>query len=180
MTSEHFVEYELRCCQCGYDLRTISFNRSCPECGFSVMLTACDIAERVKSIVVGFVSSAQLNKLVTVAANTSYRLDQVTFLSNAHDFVIEARRTPRDPPSPPGKEHVNARELCLAVRDLARIEFGSAARDKLDQWQLATNQDVGRLVGQMIKYGAMKPSPGESEEDFSSPQCPNPGALDTT
>jgi uncharacterized repeat protein (TIGR04138 family) len=177
--ANHIVEYEFRCCHCGYDLRTLSFETACPECGIEVLISACDIAERVKSGPVGREGSCQFTRLVAVAANTAYVLDAVSFLWRAHQFLDEARRDPADLNSLPGNAPVTARELCFAVRDLAIVEFGSAFRARLCDWQLPTNEDVGRCVAEMIKYGAMKVDAGDSEQDFASQHCPSPCAKDT-
>lgn len=168
------VEYHLACSHCGYDLYTIAYEATCPECGFLLMLSLCDAAERAKGITVGLMSNAPPAALGVLAANTTHTLDGVMFFWYALRFSTEATRGPNDSPVVPGRHQVSARRLCLAIRDLAFVEFGASANDRLAQWKLATRQDVATFVEDMIRFDVMKKSADDSMTDFASPDCPDP------
>ncbi len=158
MASQHVVEYELHCRRCGYDLRTLGFDGACPECGRPILMTAYEIYEKINQGHVSTARMAGLNKLIEVAARSTYVLDAVLFLWGAHHFVIQAKRQPEDDPVMPSSQDVPAAQLCQAIQDLARIEFGAQASSQLAQWRLATHEQVDELVSLMIQHGVMTSS----------------------
>ena len=115
MPTVRSLEYHLACANCGYDLFTISYEATCPECGFLVMLTLCDVAERTKGIPVGLMVNAHPRNLGVMAANTTHTLDAVMFLWYALRFSTGATRGPDDAPVVPGRQQVSAGRLCLAI-----------------------------------------------------------------
>ena len=62
--------------------------------------------------------------------------------------------------------HVNGRELCEGVRQLAIQHFGYMALTVLKYWGICSTQDVGEIVFNLIDSGDLKKTPSDSRSDF--------------
>ncbi|MEX2213850.1 MAG: hypothetical protein WD768_06970 [Phycisphaeraceae bacterium] len=178
MSAPSFIEYHLICHQCGYDLYRQSHDGHCPECGVEVALAVYDAAMRAKRTPFGLTNDPRHTPLGTVAATTSYSLDAVVFLWFAYHFALESRCGPNRPSILPGRGEVDARDLCLAVRDLAVVEFGRSALPRLTEWGLDTRQGVAALTGELIRHRSLTLRRGlslaEFAQHFEYPDCPDP------
>ncbi len=155
-----------------YDLRTLRYDGACPECGFEILLTLCDVADRAKRD--PGAESAVMSRLVDLAANTSRTLEAAMFMFCALQFAVQSEIRPSEPSV--GATHVDARHLCLAVRDLARVEFGKSFAKQLAEWCFTTSEEVGDCVVEMIRYSVMQTGSEDSVEDFRASSCPDPVA----
>jgi uncharacterized repeat protein (TIGR04138 family) len=167
------VDYHLTCHGCGYDLYGLAVDSDCPECGTPFLLILCDIAERAKAMPLIPFGDQALSRLGNVAARTSHTLDAVVFLYRSYRFAVEARRRPLEALGV-GDGNIDGRHLCLAVRDFARAEFGASAPQWLASWGLTTREGVGKLLGDMVRHGAMRLGSGESADSFITADCPDP------
>ncbi|MCH7790895.1 MAG: hypothetical protein IID31_01255 [Planctomycetes bacterium] len=67
-----------------------------------------------------------------------------------------------------GEHHVNGRQLCEGLRDLALNRYGLLARTVLSRWGVHATDDFGRIVFAMIDAGLMRKSDEDRLEDFAS------------
>jgi uncharacterized repeat protein (TIGR04138 family) len=144
------------------------------------MLTLCDIADRAQSNAATFIGNENVRRLEAVAHDTHHTLAAEAFVNDALRFASEAARRRMDAPIFPGTDHVNAQRLCLAIRDFAMIQFGESAAARLSAWHIATSREVGQLVRDMVRFGAMRTGPRDSFDDFDAPDCPNPAETVST
>ena len=68
----------------------------------------------------------------------------------------------------PGDEsrHVNGRQLCQGLRDLAIERYGLLARAVLRHWGITRTEDFGTIVYSMIDRGELRSSTKDTMEDF--------------
>ncbi len=64
------------------------------------------------------------------------------------------------------QSHVTGRQLCFALRDLAKDRWGMLARSVLDQWNIHATIDFGNMVYLLIRYNYMRKTDEDSLEDF--------------
>ena len=76
----------------------------------------------------------------------------------AYDFARQALSHAIDDDEP---EHVSARELLVAIRALAREQFGPLARTVLHDWGVHTTGDFGEIVFNLIDEQEL----GKTEDD---------------
>ena len=61
----------------------------------------------------------------------------------------------------------SARDVCVAVAQLAWDFHGSHAARKLRELHLKRSEDVGRAVFALVEAGLLEPSPGDAPPDFA-------------
>lgn len=64
------------------------------------------------------------------------------------------------------QSHVTGRQLCFAMRDLAKERWGMLARSVLEQWNIRATIDFGNMVYLLIRYNYMRKTDEDSLEDF--------------
>lgn len=62
--------------------------------------------------------------------------------------------------------HVGGRELCWGLRDFALERWGMLARIVLDDWNITSTADFGRIVFTFIEHDLMQQQEGDSIRDF--------------
>ena len=64
------------------------------------------------------------------------------------------------------QSHVTGSQLCLALRDLARLRWGMLARAVLARWNIHATIDFGNMVYLLITYNYMRKTDDDSLDDF--------------
>jgi len=64
------------------------------------------------------------------------------------------------------QSHVTGRQLCFALRDLAKDRWGMLARVVLERWNIHGTIDFGNMVYLLIRYNYMRKTDDDSIEDF--------------
>jgi len=65
-----------------------------------------------------------------------------------------------------GPRHVSGRQLCLALRDLARETWGMLAPLVLNRWNIYSTRDFGEMVFLLVRLGVLKKQESDCIEDF--------------
>ena len=81
----------------------------------------------------------------------------------AYDFVRHALRYAIDDEEP---EHISARELLVAIRDLAREQFGPLARTVLHDWGVHATGDFGDIVFNLVDEQELGKTDDDHVSDF--------------
>ncbi len=63
--------------------------------------------------------------------------------------------------------HMTGQQLCGAIREHAKEQFGYMAKAVLNNWGLHTTSDFGDIVYNLIDIGMMKKSENDRREDFN-------------
>jgi uncharacterized repeat protein (TIGR04138 family) len=155
VASPLLITADFPCTECRYNLRGLTLNANCPECGRQVSASyrhalgddpeACwDVAIEMKRQWVADASSA-----------AGYPPDAGLFLMGA----IQMSRT---------QSH-RAHEICKAVREYAVWYFNerNEAMDLLNEWRLQTSEDVGHLFFALAKAGLVPIDANTSITDFA-------------
>lgn len=93
------------------------------------------------------------------------------YARNAYLFVMSALQEtvvglPEERLMDPARRHLSGRELLAGVVALARREFGALAPTVFREWGVHTNEDVGRMVFDLVRGGQLSARPEDSPEDF--------------
>jgi uncharacterized repeat protein (TIGR04138 family) len=91
------------------------------------------------------------------AGDGRYARDAYPFVMDSLDFTMRAIGERR---------HVSAAELVRGLCDNARHRFGLMAYTVLDAWGLATSDDVGEIVFQLIDAGVLAKQESDARADF--------------
>ena len=89
----------------------------------------------------------------------------------ARDTAKTARESPPAPKAsgkPRIAGHVNAGELCEAVRKLALREYGLLAGTVLAHWHVRSTSDIGDIVYNLIAAGDLEKTDADSRSDFDN------------
>lgn len=62
--------------------------------------------------------------------------------------------------------HVSGQELCQGLRDLAIRRYGPLARTVLEQWNVHSTADFGKVVFTLIDVGVLRKTEDDAFEDF--------------
>lgn len=93
------------------------------------------------------------------------------YAREAYGFVIAAlgatlQALPRERLEDTERRHLSGGELLRGVVALARREFGPLAPVVFREWRVDGNEDVGRIVFQLVASGQLSARPEDTIDDF--------------
>ncbi len=62
--------------------------------------------------------------------------------------------------------HVTGQQLCQGLRQFALAQWGLLAPTVLARWSVTSTFDFGRIVYELVDYGVLKTTEGDTLEDF--------------
>ena len=153
------LELDVSCMSCGYNLRGLAINGRCPECAKPVIDSVRDAERAGESIE----SHLYRQIMQPVAEKAGYTVDAVMFVADAMKKVAQRAAATRGP-----RSHVNAREVCDGLRELAMSYFNDAdeARELLAEWGIRRSEDVGAIVFALVASGHGAKSDADQQSDF--------------
>ena len=93
-----------------------------------------------------------------------YRREAYGFVMGALGYTVQ--RLPAERLSDPERRHLSGGELVDGVVALARREFGVLAPTVFREWGVATGEDVGRIVFELVEAGHLSARPEDRLDDF--------------
>ena len=93
-----------------------------------------------------------------------YRREAYAFVLGALGATVQA--LPRERQEDPVRRHLSGEELIQGAIALARREFGVMAPTVFQEWGLATGEDVGTIVFQLVELGILSARPEDRMDDF--------------
>jgi uncharacterized repeat protein (TIGR04138 family) len=92
--------------------------------------------------------------------------------ARADDSAAMPSRKPRPAPeasaTPVVSGHVNAAQLCDAVRKLSLRQYGMLSATVLAHWGVRSTSDVGDIVFNLIAAGGLEKTESDSRSDFDN------------
>lgn len=93
-----------------------------------------------------------------------YRREAYAFVLDALGRVAQA--LPAERRADPARRHLSGGELLEGAIEHARREFGVMAPTVFREWGVATGEDIGRIVFQLVEAGILSARPEDSLDDF--------------
>lgn len=97
------------------------------------------------------------SELIDGGRDIRYRLGAYEFVLNGMEFYLTSIGE---------KRHVTGQELARGLLLFAERQFGPLAKTVLTYWGIASTEDLGNIVYNMIDIGIMSKQPGDSLEHF--------------
>lgn len=149
------ISFDLPCTHCQYNLRGLTLDGNCPECGQAVSSSYRQaLAEDPESC-----------WDLTVAMKRQWVAEATTaagYPADAGLFLIGALQMTRT-------QSRQADDVCKAVRDYAAWYFNdrNEALDLLGEWRLGSSEDVGRVLVALADAGLVEMGNTSSANDFA-------------
>ena len=143
-----FLDRDVACAHCGYNLRGVAITRNCPECGAGACESLLD--ELLNEMLARGATFSDLDdsRERIAAEMAGVPLPAVRLVMDAVREAAESHARPDDFSVAAVVGTVTPREICWAVRLVAQRHAGSveAARELLAGWGVCDSRDVGRIV----------------------------------
>jgi uncharacterized repeat protein (TIGR04138 family) len=163
MSESYPIRDDHECIHCYYNLRGLTLDHNCPECGRPVLdslrLVIRPPAPRTREELAEFAErGAQLRAAIK---GSEYPVEAFSFMLGAIRYALLRQG--------PGGGGAGAREICDAVRDYGRLRLNgeSGAVRRLGEWKIHRSEDVGRIIFRMAETGRVRLSPGDTPEEFA-------------
>jgi uncharacterized repeat protein (TIGR04138 family) len=92
-----------------------------------------------------------------------YEREAYFFLREALDYTVRLLNKPAQGP----RRHVTGKELLEGVREFALEEYGPMALRVLHTWGIASSEDIGNIVFNLVAQGVLGKTNEDRLEDFS-------------
>ena len=168
MSDDFTISVDLLCGACQYNLRGLSPDAKCPECGVPIVVTlehpfvAClpqhdDIRRYLRT-----------KPYMKAAEVSGCAVDAVMFVYDAVRTASWMRKQSGSVPASTPSQ-LSARQICDGFRAHAKWYFNdeAEARDLLNEWGLRSSEDVGKVIFAMIESGRLRASPGDLPSEFA-------------
>src|SRR5438445_3634904 len=99
-----------------------------------------------------------------VASDPRYQREAYIFLRDALDFTTKQQKKAKGTTV----RHVSGPELLEGVRQYALKEFGPMVMTVFESWGIASSEDVGHMVFNLIGAGIFGKTDQDSIEDFKN------------
>ena len=93
-----------------------------------------------------------------------YDINAYRFVKEGLDYTLKALK--RSGSTGPNR-HVSGPELLDGIRQFALREFGPMGKLVLNEWGVASCQDFGQIVFNLVQHGVLGKSESDKLEDFS-------------
>ena len=166
--SDAYLEIDLPCVECGYNLKGLQIEGNCPECGLPLRSTfsmSTEIQPEIYEDLFVRLRDLEMNR---VAGSSGYPADAFVLVSqavgNADDYLSKS------PSFQFGDEvrHVSAAELCRAFGAFAVDMYGATALEVLREWGIRQSEDIGRIVYRLVEVGHLVTQTTDSPMDFAN------------
>ena len=109
-----------------------------------------------------------------------YPLDAYVFLQEALEFSVQSvhgeraarrarrRKAQEQQDERPHPNHVDGRQLCVGLRDLAFQKWGRLAKTVLNAWNIHATDDFGEMVFVLVDNEFLQKTANDRREDFNA------------
>jgi uncharacterized repeat protein (TIGR04138 family) len=164
-----FLDRDVACAHCAYNLRGVAITRNCPECGAGACESLLD--ELLNEMLSRGASLSDIDDARERIASelAAYPLPAVRIVVDAVREAVESHARPDDFSVAAAVGTLTPRQICWAVRVVAQRHAGSleATRALLDGWGLRDSRDVGRIVRALQSVRMVHLPPSGEADDFT-------------
>jgi uncharacterized repeat protein (TIGR04138 family) len=93
-----------------------------------------------------------------------YPIEAFEFVQKGLSYTVNKTHGPADQGQT--SRHVTGQQLCMGLRDYARMQWGMLAGTVLRRWNITSTYDFGRIVYALIDAGFMQRNEQDGIEDF--------------
>jgi uncharacterized repeat protein (TIGR04138 family) len=97
-----------------------------------------------------------------------YRLEAYRFVKEALQYAQDVMQMPSEPEPSGSRRHLTGQQLCEAIREFAREQYGFMAKLVFNSWGVYTTSDFGEIVYNLIRIKEMKKSKTDKRTDFDN------------
>ncbi len=156
------IDFDLPCGSCRYNLRGLTLQSECPECGALVEVTWLRAESRDEKSVLSdprLLQAGMQSATTSLACAFIMRALEHAFLASRADL---ARRS--------DGQSIGAREICQAVRDLAQEQAhrSGAAGKYLERIGITCSEDVGRIMWALAEHEMVQVEANDRQSDFDN------------
>lgn len=94
-----------------------------------------------------------------IKRDTRYKIDAYSFVLEALNYTVRKLKKSR---------HVTGGELLAGIKEYAQNEFGPMARAVFEHWGLASTEDFGNIVFNLVNNKILSKTEEDSIEDFKN------------
>ena len=155
------IDRDARCAQCQYNLRGLTLDDSCPECGRPVL--------RSVRYRVGTSAEARQRRaaaLEGVAELNGHSLDAMEFVLDLVALAASEAIRQRGPGE--GARHVTAQDLCALLVDYAKYHFGGEedALLALEALGPTSSDQLGQVLFALVDARLLQATPEDKQSHF--------------
>ncbi|HEY7118648.1 MAG TPA: hypothetical protein VH475_18805 [Tepidisphaeraceae bacterium] len=160
------IQSDLACINCEYNLRGLSTESRCPECGVPIAETLETIPSGEFPELDEQIDAIHRARFEPIARSAHVSVDAAMFV---FDAWRAAATKPRRVGLPLALRIATAIDICKEVRELAREYFNdeSEARELFGEWGLRNGEDIGRVIFAMIDAGWIRSNSDASVKQFA-------------
>ncbi|MBL7085082.1 MAG: hypothetical protein ISS43_03115 [Candidatus Omnitrophica bacterium] len=92
-----------------------------------------------------------------VQRDARYKIDAYNFVLEALNYTVSRLQKPR---------HITGKELLEGIKEYAKSQFGPMARTVLAHWGIASTQDFGHIVFNLVNARVLSKTEEDSLDDF--------------
>jgi len=168
MSESYPIVDDYGCTHCNYNLRGLTLDHNCPECGNpvldSVRLVLRPPRPTTRAEAAEFAALGA--KLRAAVKGSEYPIEAFSFMLGVLRYAFLRKGASADAA---GGVSVNARDVCDAVRGYGRLRLSgeAGAVRRLAEWKIRSSEDVGRIIFRLVETGRIQASPGDSPEQFA-------------
>jgi len=136
------IQSDLTCIRCGYNLRGLTFEITCPACGISGHYNAIALPNSYPEKD-QILSALDRKPFERVAEGTAYPADALLFVRDLSNFLQGRVETPQEV-----RQLAGAQRICAEFRDFAIQSFPDKveAIATLEAWNLRGSDDLKRVL----------------------------------
>jgi uncharacterized repeat protein (TIGR04138 family) len=150
------INEDVPCLGCGYNLRGLTLEHRCPECGRPVAESAF-VAETPEELL-----KKRYEVLSEPARRIGYPVESLMFVMDAIQSCV--------PWAGLRAGTITAGEFCDAMREFVAQQFinQSEARRALTEMHILCSQDLGRIIAGLVSENLISQTEAAPESDFAN------------
>jgi hypothetical protein len=160
------IAHDFYCLSCGYNLRTLAKDGSCPECGHRIALSYLELAKTIKPGYPVYQYHLPQQALLHIAAHSRFVIDEVQLVWQSWVLAREMRLPPGQAASMDAIQKLGYDELIGAMVDLSYLQHGQDYLTFLNKTRLIEDAPLRALLRLMISAGIMPPN-GQLAKDVA-------------